>query len=128
MEEALRAALAAASGVTSLVGTRIDWGARVQGAALPALVLNVISGSQGMTQAGPDGLAFHRVQVDAYADTYAGAKALSRAVIAALNGHRAGGFGGVFHVTTRDMREGGTDEADRPFRVSLDFETYWREP
>ena len=129
MEEQLRAILLASSGVTALApAARINWGAHPQGAALPALVLNVISDAEEYTMTGPDGLSQGRVQVDAYADTYAQAKQLSRAVLAALSGYRGGGFQGVFHVGTRDSREGGSNEADRPFRVSLDFTTHWRQP
>ena len=37
-----------------------------------------------------------------------------------------GNFRAIFHDATRDGREGGTNDADRPFRVSLDFLTHWR--
>lgn len=129
MEQELRAILLASSGVTALApAARINWGAHPQGAALPALVLNVISDAEGYHLKGRDGLSQGRVQVDAYAETYAQAKQLSRAVRAALSGYRGGGFRLVEHVATRDSREGGSNEADRPYRVSLDFLTHWRAP
>lgn len=124
MEEAFRALLVAA--LPSIGATRINWGAHPQGLARPALVVNVVSGADGMTMQGPDGLLMARVQVDCYADSYTAAKTVSRTVIAALNGHRGGGFRGVFHASTRDGREGGSNEADRPYRVSLDFMVNWR--
>jgi len=126
MEEALRAILLATSGVTALVGTRVNWGGHPQGLALPAIVLTVISDNLGHRLNGPDGLAQGRVQVDCYAGTYGAAKLLSRAVLAALDSYRGGNFSGVFHAGSRDGREGGTNEADRPFRVSIDFMTNWR--
>lgn len=127
MEEDLRAVLLASSAVTALTpAARINWGVHPQGAGLPGLVLNVISDSEGLTQQGPDGLSQGRIQIDAYATSYGGAKQLSRAVIAALHGHSGGGFDLVQHVAARDSREGGTNEADRPHRVSLDFTTAWR--
>ena len=127
MEEQLRALLLASSGVTTLApAARINWGSHPQGAALPGVVLNVISDAEGMVMNGPNGLSEGRVQIDAYADSYSQAKALSRAVIAALHGLRNTNFRLVTHVSTRDSREGGTNEAERPFRVSMDFTTAWR--
>lgn len=126
MEEQLRARLLATAGVTALVGQRINWGAHPQGEAFPALVLTVISGAEGYTLTGRDGLLQGRVQVDCYAATYGAAKVLSRAVVASLGGYSSAGFRGVFHVGTRDSREGGSNEAERLFRVSLDFTTHWR--
>jgi hypothetical protein len=66
------------------------------------------------------------MQVDCYAASYAAAKVLSRVVLTVLNGHRGGGFRLIESVAIRDGREGGSNEADRPFRVSLDFLTHWR--
>jgi hypothetical protein len=126
MEEDLRAVLLADATVTGLVIDRVDWGSRRQGAPLPAMVLYVVSGAEGYTLKGADGLSITRVQIDCYGDTYASAKTLSRAVISALGGYSDTDFPGVFHVGTRDDREGGSNEADRPFRTSLDFNVNWR--
>lgn len=127
MEEELRTLLLANTAIAALVGVRIDWGARPQGQPLPAMVLNTIFAAEGYRLAGVDGLHRARVQIDCYGASYSSAKLLSRAVIEALSGYRGGGFRGVFHVGTRDRREGGSNEADRPFHVSLDFTTHWRE-
>jgi len=127
LEEALRALMLARPPVTALVGTRINWGANPQGSALPAIVMNVIDDAAGLTLAGSDGLSQGRVQIDCYADTFAAAKITARAVIAALHGYSApNGLRLIEHVATRDTREGSTNEADRPFRTSLDFMTHWR--
>ena len=126
MKEELRALLLDNAGVSGIVGTRVDWGARPQGAALPAVVLYTISETPGYHLTGADALDVARVQVDCLASKFAGATLLSRAVIAALGGYRGGGFRGVFHLSTRDDREGGANEADRPFRVSLDFNVNWK--
>ncbi|MGR3452880.1 DUF3168 domain-containing protein [Pseudooceanicola sp.] len=119
MEEELRALLLADSGVTALASDRVNFGAHPQGEPLPAVVLNTISGAEGYTLSGPDGLLQARVQVDVYALTYGDAKRLARAVIAVLSGYSGGSFQGVFHESSRDSREDG--EARRPFRVSMDF-------
>jgi len=126
METTLRGLLVAAPGV-GLPAARICFGAVPQGTAYPYLVLNVISAVQGLTLTAPDGLTVSRVQVDAYALTYDAAFALSRAVMAALHGASSGSLRLIVHEATRESREGGTNEADRPFRASLDFMTHWRE-
>lgn len=127
MEEAFRAALIGASAVTSLVPVRsINWGEHPQGGGLPSIVMHVISGAEGLTLKGPDGLSQGRVQVDCRGESKASAKAVSRAVIATLHGYRSGGLRLVAHVATRESREGGSNEAERAFRVSLDFTTSWR--
>jgi len=126
MEEELRALLKADAATAALVGSRIDWGVRPQGKPLPAVVMNVISDAEDYHMNGPNGLFQGRVQVDCYGLTYVAAKAVSRAVRTALHTYRGGKFQLILHVSTRDSREGGTNEAERPFRVGMDFTTAWR--
>lgn len=126
MEQEFRALLIATSTVTAVCGNRIDWGDSAQGAPMPRVVLNVIGNAEGLTQQGPDGLFSGRVQVDCYAISYAQAKTLARAVRSRLHGYAGGGFQLVTGASERDSRESGTNEAERPFRVSLDFLTEWR--
>lgn len=125
MEEAIRARLLATAAVTALCGQRIDFGASGQGAAYPRVVLFTIGDAEGHNLQGPDGHSIGRIQADCYATTYGQAKTLSRAVRAALDGYSGNGLQGVFLAGSRDTREGGTNEADRPFRVSLDFITHY---
>lgn len=121
MEEDLVALLLANTGVSALVGTRIYWVERKQGAALPGVALTLIDGGEGHTQDGPDGLGQYRVQIDSYGATYASAKAVARAITAALDGVRAGRLQGMFHDSSRDLREAGSNDAERLFRTSSDF-------
>ena len=123
MEEEFRAILLSSIGLSALVGDRINWGAHPQGQAFPAIVLNTISDIDGITMDGPMRLTQGRVQADCYADTYGVAKLLSRAVLSVLHGYSSGALQGVFHAGSRESRESGPTEADRPFRVSIDFET-----
>lgn len=125
MEEQIRALLLATAGVTSLCGNRIDFGANAQGAEYPRIVLWTIGDAEGHNLQGPDGHSVGRVQADCYSLTYGQAKQLSRAVRAVLDGYSGGGFQGVFLAGSRDTREGGTNEDERPFRVSLDFITHF---
>ena len=125
MEEAIRARLLATAAVTALCGNRVEWGASGQGSAYPRIVMWTIDDAEGHNLQGPDGHSVGRVQVDCYALTYGASKQLSRAVRAVLDGYSGGGFQGVFLAGSRDTREGGSNEAERPFRVSLDFITHF---
>lgn len=88
MEEALRAALLAATAVTNLVGPKgVDWGARPQGKGGHRLVLHRIGGRRERDLAGPNGLIRSRVQVDCLAPTFKGSRDLARAVEAVLGGY-----------------------------------------
>jgi hypothetical protein len=131
VEEAFRALLLARAQLMALISAdRVVFGDVLQGRAYPLITMMTVSGAEGMTMRGPDGLFEGRVQVDCYAESMAEAKRLAREVIAGLHGHRSTGtgprFAGIFHETTRDGREGSTNDADRPFRTSLDFTVYWR--
>jgi hypothetical protein len=125
MEEAVIARLLAGSGVAAVVGTRVFPGAHPQGSALPAVVLNRISGGPLYADDGEVGLEQARIQIDCWAETYTGAKLLARVVTACLSA-----FDGPVGATTfefieleneRDLREGGGDAASYPFRTALDF-------
>ena len=105
MEEALRSALLAAAGVSSLVGTRIDWGLNPQGAARPSIRLTTVSRVRDTTFAGMSGLSASRVQVDCFADSYGGAKAVSRAVVAKVDTLWPSLFQGVLVPGERDTVE-----------------------
>lgn len=127
MEEDFRAALLTDTALRSLVPPAgINWGEQPQGGGVPYVVLYLIGGADSMTMQGPDGLSEGRVQVDCYARGYAECKRLSRAIVARMNGYRTTRLRLVQHVGTRDDREGGSNEAERLFRVSLDFTTSWR--
>lgn len=126
MEEAFRAILTASSD-TGLSADAINFGAHPQGYPLPAIVLMTISDAAGLHMKGTDGLSDGRVQVDCYATSYGETKRLARSVRLLLHGYRGGGFQLIQHVGSNDTREGGSNEADRPFRVSADFLIKWSE-
>lgn len=127
MEEELRALLLGTSAVTAICSTSINYGEHPQAIRTPYIVLTVIDDAEDADLEGPDGLSQGRVQADCYAPVYGTAKRLARAVRAALDGYKGGNFQGIFVDATRDFREGGTNEADRPFRVSVDLLTNWSE-
>ena len=127
MKAPFRALLTGAAPIVALVPVaRINWGEQPQGAGAPYVTLHRIGGAEGLTMQGPDGLEQSRVQVDCYGNTQAQVEAVARAIVARLNGYRDQAFRLVTHVATRDSREGGTNEAERLHRVSLDFTISWR--
>jgi len=128
MEEAFLALLIGSGAVTAHVpAARINWGAHPQGTGNPYIVLSMISDIEGIMMTGPDGLSQGRVQVDVYGPTYGAAKGAARAVRTLLHGYRGGQFSLIEHAGSRDSREGGANEADRLFRVGMDFMTHWRD-
>ncbi|HQS95087.1 MAG: hypothetical protein B7X90_01785 [Novosphingobium sp. 17-62-19] len=70
MEEPIRSLLLEASGIAALVGSRIDWGVRPQGDALPAIVLSRTSSVTGMKLSGPSGWTRSRIYVECWGRTY----------------------------------------------------------
>ncbi len=124
MKEQITSYLLAFAGLTELVGNRVQWARRPQASALPAVVLNGIGGVPDYIMSGPSGLVSSRVQIDCWGATYASAEAVSRQVLARLNGVRfiSGGvtFQGIFAEGESDSHEvapGGTDI----YRVTRDF-------
>lgn len=93
-ETATTGRLLGAPAVAALVGTRVDWTVRQQGAPLPAIVLELITDPRPQTHDGPDSIRWSRVRAKCLAETRAGAVALREATIPALV--PAGEFGGVW--------------------------------
>ena len=125
MEADLRALLAASPGVAALAQTRVGWGVRPQGGALPAVTLMTVSTVRGYTMRGADDLTTTRVQADCFDATLTGAKALAAAVVAAASGF-AGLVGGtrflaVFVDGPRDFYDAGETETAALYRCTLDL-------
>jgi hypothetical protein len=122
MEAALIAKLLAATGITALISTRINWSRRPQGAALPAIVLQRISGTPDVHHAGASGLVVSRVQVDCWAASYGSAKAVARAVETAITAQTFTQGATRFDVILIDSeRDDSTDETTPLFRTSMDL-------
>lgn len=86
MEEALTAFIGEAAAVVALVGVRITWGERAQGAPLGAIVLHRISGVPEYADDGESGLIQSRIQADCLGETKSAATAIARALKAAVSG------------------------------------------
>ncbi len=77
MEEAFRAMLLGTAALSARVGTRIDWGVRPQGSALPGITLHQVSGIPQMNFDGPSGWNRGRIQIDCWGRTYKAARDLA---------------------------------------------------
>lgn len=127
MLDEFRAILKADQSVVSLSAGNINWAAQPPRKKWPGVVLHLIGNLDGLHLKGRDGLFDGRVQVNAVADTHRNAQLLSQAIEDLLHGYRGGGFrliegeGGA-----RSGREGGGNEADRPYYFQSDYLTHWR--
>ena len=83
MQTALTARLLAAAGVTAIAGQRQHWNAVPQGTAYPCMRMQTISDPRPQHLRATDRGRQTRVQVDCFAKTFAQARALADAVIAA---------------------------------------------
>jgi len=95
MEEALRAKLLATAALTALVGTRVDWGVRSQGATLPAVVLHLSADVPTMNLDKPGAWSSARVAIDCWGRTHKAARDVAN-VIARPAGE--GGLAGLRDV------------------------------
>ena len=86
MEKALRAYLIADATLSGLIDTRLAWGVNDQGAIMPRVTLQKISGAPEYSDEGEAQLGQARVQVDCFAATYAGAIAIARAIRERVSG------------------------------------------
>ena len=86
IETDLYATLAGDSTVAGIVGTRIYPSVAPESAALPRIDYMNVAGSRINTLPGVSDMIRKRLQINCHALTYAAAKSLSAAVIAALEG------------------------------------------
>ena len=94
-EEALQARLAAHPGVSALAGTRIYPSLIPQDKPLPAVRYARVATTRRQVMGVPTGTADVLMQLDSYATSYAGVRALAAAVRASLERWRQEGTFGV---------------------------------
>lgn len=122
-ELAVYTILKAAPAVAAIVSTRIYPLSAPQGAAVPFVTYQRISGERTRDTRGPTGRARSRIQVDGYASGYAAAKTLANAVRQALDGYR-GKLASirVWSIALESDVDFFEDAVDPPlYRVSMDF-------
>lgn len=82
----LVATIATYSSVTALVSTRVFPETLPQATTLPALTYSQVSAVRVRDHTGPAGKSRHRVSINCWASTYAGARALADAVRQNMDG------------------------------------------
>ena len=112
IEERLRDHLAADSGLSGTIGTRIFPLLMPQEPTLPALVYTRISGPRDNTHDGPSGLVSTRIQISCWATSYKTAKQTADLVRLAL---------ADFEKSTLDNELDFYEPDTKLFSVPLDF-------
>lgn len=123
---AVRTLLAADSGVSALVSSRIYPLRLPQNATLPAVVLFTIDGPRQSTFDGPNGLVQSRVQVDCYGGEMGGGAYIDMhsvltAVRKALNGYSGTSAGVSIRSVQMDSERDLLEPETSVPRVSADF-------
>lgn len=130
MEESLTAYLLAFSGLTAIVGNRIQWAVRPQGSTLPQVVLHKIDGTPFYDDTGESQLFSARVQMDCWGRTYAESKNTARQIMARLSGAVFTQSGIVFQSVhcedEQDDFERGAG-GEEFYRVRLDYIIIYKE-
>jgi hypothetical protein len=124
IESKVIALLLANTAIAAIVGTRVYPVDLPQGAALPAISVLRISGSQLYAGDGPVGLDNARIQVECWAGTYTTSKALPSLVRVAADACTTLLL--MEQVSERDMRDEKADGAEYPFHIGLDFDVWER--
>lgn len=125
MESAFRALLSGYTPLTALVSTRIFWNHIPQATTRPAVVLYKITGAEGLTHSGPDGLASNIVQIDVQALTVTSMWAIRDAIIAKLHGYKDATFPLIEKQSERQSAEELAGAGDLIHRASLDFSVWY---
>jgi hypothetical protein len=130
MEGALIDLIKADTAIAAVVGARVYPVRRPQGSEYPVVVVTRISGQPLYADEGEVGLQQARVQVDSMAMTYTAAKDLAQLVrtrLSAFDGVNAGiTFSYIMLDEERDLPESGTDAAEYPVRIAMDFIVWTR--
>jgi hypothetical protein len=129
MIEDLRTLLLEDAGLSDIVGSRVTWGTRPQGSALPAVVLHLIGGAKGYHLTAETGPRSARVQANCLASSYLTATDTFRAAAAALSGYSGTVGSTYFQGILQDSEPSDLNEADgateqRTFGTSADFIVY----
>lgn len=116
-ESLLYTRLTGHAGLAALVDTRVYPMLLPQGATLPALTYQRVSGARTHNQSGTPILARPRIQIDCWAATYSGAKGLAAQVRAALDGWHAA-TGALASIVDNDIDD--YDPETGRYRVIID--------
>lgn len=122
----LRKKLQDTSAVTTLAGGGIHMNEVPQNAERPNLMLMLVSGSDGWTHQGPDGLHQDIVRIYSRGDEMQDAGTLADAVITALNGWAGTYYGAAVALVQHVNRTGDYQDAAKVHRQIDDFRVTYR--
>lgn len=130
MEADLIARLLADSGLSALVGNRVNYLSRVQAEDLPAITITQVVPGRAYTMAGPQGTHGTRVQFDIWAELEQATVALAilralRAVLEAPAKVGATAFMMGFEQSRRDSVEDVAGHGEI-IRISVDHTIWWQ--
>ena len=120
-ETALLRTLREDAGLSALVGNKVFPLAIPAGNYLPCVTFQRIGGMPANTLSGHSGLEEIDLQIDVYAKNYGEAKAVAKAVRAAMP--PSGDVFGAHLIDDQDLYEDGTNY----FRVSMEFKVWFLE-
>ncbi len=119
--------LQATAGVVALVGTRIYPQAAPQGTTADYVTYELVSGNPIQDHGGSGGLHRARISFLCHAATYANAKALAEAILAALDGRRGTIQGVAVGAILSEMEaDAGFDDETRMHVVAVDFRALYQ--
>jgi len=124
IESTLFTRLSTFSGLTALVSTRIYPLIAPQGVTYPAVTYQRISTMPREVAMGSDpGIAFTRIQVTAWGETYTSAKAIGEQIRLALERYRTTGIFDTYIIGENDLY----DEEALKYGVAIDAEIAYSE-
>lgn len=128
IEQALYRELVATAWVVALVGTRVYPVQAPQQAVAPYVVYELAAGNPHQGLDGSTGLAWARIDYGCYAATYAAAREVAAAVMAAIN-HRRGVIQGVSvgSVLSQEAFDAGFDEVTQTYLHVVSFRVQYAE-
>lgn len=125
MEEDFLDHLKASAALTGLVGSHIQWASRDRA---PSVALHLIDALPEQHLKGEAGLAFARVQIDCWAETFLAAKAIGAAVRTALPAIGLG-VGDTTFLSCRVLSEDRSADGQKPnllHRTRIDVRVAYR--
>ena len=116
------------AGTAALVGTRVYAVRLPQSPTMPAITIQTVSEPREHAFGSDPGIAHATVQVTAWAETIAGARALGAQVKSALNRVTGAAASITVQYCTQEMRIEGYDDGPQRYREDRDFVISYQEP
>ena len=131
IEKLLTTLMEADTTIEGLVGTRIFPMVVPQDTTMPCITYQKISGNWQVQISGPHNMSQERFQINCWATTYAGAKALAEAVRAEFSGYDTGNASVSVHIITLEnetdtINENADVRGSRRYGRMMDFLVWYK--